>query len=174
MKFILTIISLAFAAKAIADGIYSLPEDAPDGIYKHYTDDSGSPAYKKIFTPDSAPAPNPRSVLDTLAPSAKFRRQADVSCSNFLVGESELAGAVRGLANFFGDGNSFKKNHSYKNGSVVAFACDYGKGQTYTSQQFLADMAAIDGVCGSQGAGWNSHKSAKSSYGRTQSSQPFC
>ncbi|KAI9858414.1 MAG: hypothetical protein M1813_007518 [Trichoglossum hirsutum] len=173
MKYIL-ITSLAFATKAIADGIYSLPEDAPDGIYNHYTDDSGSPAYEKISMPTSTPASNPRSFLDTLTQSAKFRRQADVSCSNYYVGGSDLPGAVKGLTDFFGAGNSFRKNYSFKYGSVIAFACDYGRGQTYTSQQFLADMAAVDGVCGPQGAGWNSHKSAKSSYGRTQSSQSFC
>ncbi|KAI9868528.1 MAG: hypothetical protein M1813_005972 [Trichoglossum hirsutum] len=174
MKFIFAVISLALAAKATAGGTYSLPKDAPDGIYRHYIDKSGKPAYEKLDTPISTPAPHPRSASDTLIGSAKFRRDTDVKCNNFLIGENDLLDAEQGLAAFFGAGNSFSHDHAYKNGSAIAFACDYGRGQTYTYQQFMADMAAVDSVCGPQGAGWNSHRSSKSSYGRTQSSGSYC
>ncbi|KAH0557056.1 hypothetical protein GP486_005158 [Trichoglossum hirsutum] len=175
MQCIFAIVSLALAARATAGGTYSLPEDAPDGIYKHYIDNNGDPTYEKINIPASTSASKPRSVPDNLSQSANFRRDVDVSCNNFLVGGNDLFLAEDELARFFGSGTHFDKQHSSKQGSVIAFACDYGKnGQQYTDQQFRADMGAVDSVCGPQGAGWNSHKDSRSSYGRTQSSEPFC
>jgi hypothetical protein len=173
MKLILAIISLALAAKATA-GIHSLPEDAPDGFYGHYIDSNGEPAYETVDVSTSAPASSRRSTPDTLIESAKFRRDGDIKCNNFLIGGLDLAEAEAQLAKYFDAGTKFYKVYSAKVGSAVAFACDYGKGQTYTSQQIGADMSAINLVCGPLGAGWKSYSESKSSYGRTQSSQSFC
>ncbi|KAI9868967.1 MAG: hypothetical protein M1813_002790 [Trichoglossum hirsutum] len=169
-----------------------LPTNPPNGLYistvssdgtvttDHYGTDL-SHAFKMLSvqrigmnssTPDNSSIPTNSSLPN----SAKFKRfNTDVSCNGFSIGSLDRETAINGLASWFGYGQSYTAKHeSYVWGSVVAFTCNYGKKQTYTSAQFLADNGQVDDVCGATGAGWMSWPQYKSSSGRTGSSQSFC
>ena len=88
---------------------------------------------------------------------------------------SDFAQADQMLANFFGNGNTFKgKDIAYYYGSAVAFGCNYGHGQTDTASKWDSNVNAINQDCGVAGSGWYSYPSSKASYGRTLSSESFC
>ncbi|KAI9868490.1 MAG: hypothetical protein M1813_005934 [Trichoglossum hirsutum] len=120
------------------------------------------------------PGSSRRSAPDILIQSAKFRRDFGVKCNNFLIGNDDLSRMEQGLVTYFGAGKDFHKQYSAESGSAVAFACGYGKDQSYTGQQVVTNMAAIESVRGPLGADWSVHSGSKSTYGRTQNSASFC
>jgi hypothetical protein len=138
--------SIVFAITALvamASASHLLPEDATDGFYVHSYDNNGNSVYDYMggSTPSSKRSAGPISRIHSM-----FRRDnPETTCLPFLISISDLTCAENGLANWFGAGQSFKGKNgaSYKCGAAVAYGCDYGGGQTYTSAEFLADMYAI-------------------------------
>jgi hypothetical protein len=174
-----TLIAHGWIAASLV-GAVLLPPNPPDGIYLATVDANGNATttyYGNNITLADEPSPNSKSNPPA-SNSAKFLKRLDdnVSCNGFYVGSGDKDEAVNKLADWFGFGKDYKGNGVAiaVAGSVVAFSCDYGKGQRYTRDQFLADMRAVDETCGPTEAGWMTWKKYKSSYGRTGTSQKFC
>ncbi|KAI9857958.1 MAG: hypothetical protein M1813_007927 [Trichoglossum hirsutum] len=160
-------------------GAIQLHENDPDGVYIHNTADDGTIETSYVGSVgnfSSSPKFVRRSRLeDPTSTVAVNKRDTGAHCNKLNGSPNDFFAAQAGLGMYFGDdGQHFTGDISFKAQSAVAFACDYGKGQQYTSCQFYADMDAVDGLCGAGGAGWSSHESWKSSYGRTLSSEKYC
>lgn len=167
---------LLFSSMALGAN-HTIPDDAPNGLYSHWTDENGAIQYDYHGEVASSDVTIPEPLL----PSAKFHRRYDEEnfqpgCASFLLNRDDMIIAEKGLAAWFGGGRSFKGKNaaSYKYGGVVTYGCDYGKGQIATSDSFLADMNNVGLACGDAQAGFISHPKWKSGYGRTQSSVSFC
>ncbi|KAH0556090.1 hypothetical protein GP486_005972 [Trichoglossum hirsutum] len=177
MKSLALIISLILSSAIASAGAHSVPEDGPDGLYIHHTDENGNSTYQYWGeAPDLVFARTIEGrALNTSSKLASLERRDGPVCSSFELDQNDANSATNGLAAWFGCGRSFKgkSEASYKSGSVVAFGCDYGDGQTYTSDKYLDDIAAVKAKCGNS-AGWFAHDSWKSSYGFTQTSQSYC
>ncbi|KAI9868527.1 MAG: hypothetical protein M1813_005971 [Trichoglossum hirsutum] len=177
MKSLALFTSLILSAALASAGIHSVPEDGPDGLHIHHIDETGNSTYQ-FWGEASAPVLARSIEARASYPSpelASLKKRDGVNCNSFQLDSTDATAAANGLAAWFGCGRSFqgKNQAAYKSGSVVAFGCDYGNGQTYTSDQFLNDIAAVKAKCGSS-AGWDAHDSWKSSYGFTQTSQSYC
>ncbi|KAI9858415.1 MAG: hypothetical protein M1813_007519 [Trichoglossum hirsutum] len=171
MKSLALFVSVILSAILASAATHSVPEDGPDGLYIHHIDDDGNSTYQYW-----GEAPAPVFARSSEVPELETLKKRDgATCDSFQLDGNDADGATDGLAEWFGCGQQFKGKNgaSYKWGSVVAYGCDYGNGQSYTSIQFLSDIAAVKAKCGSN-AGYFAHSSWKSSYGLTQTSQGFC
>ncbi|KAI9855306.1 MAG: hypothetical protein M1813_009845 [Trichoglossum hirsutum] len=168
---------IALLAALTFVGAVQLDENDLDGLYFHEADANGTWVTRYAGTLDSlSPEVVRRSPLEKPAPIMRFnKRDSGAHCNNLYTSPSDFATVVSALGSYFGDGgNYFKGRIAYKIGSAIAFGCDYGAGQFYTKNQYFLDINAVISHCGSNGAGWNSHESWKSSYGRTIAGQGYC
>jgi|SRR5579862_8871765 len=163
----LTSVSALRHSPTDADGLYSHTKEADGSITTHYLGLAGdqNPKFVRRSSPE-----------DETSTAGLGKRDTGAHCNSpSLNGSpSDFLGAEGGLAVFFGTGQSFVGTQTYKSGNAVAFGCDYGNGQEYTACQLTSDVQAIDALCGQGGAGWSSHESWKSTYGRTLLSESFC
>lgn len=81
---------------------------------------------------------------------------------------------MNSLAAIFAEGFTWFKSISAKSGSAVIYGCDYGKGQTTTSNSLLVFMTDIATECGADAAGFFRVTATKGSYGRTNVGIGFC
>jgi len=85
--------------------------------------------------------------------------------------------AQQGLIDRFKDGKSFKETSTlYKQGTVVAYGCNYGNGQTISGSWLAAQFAAIAQKCGSLSPGYVAYPDWKATYGvgSTARSEKIC
>ncbi|KAJ6473879.1 hypothetical protein C8R45DRAFT_1103548 [Mycena sanguinolenta] len=159
---------LAFVATAVA---FQRPTGGPDGLYIHSIDAEGNSVVEYLGVASTSSNHIPRAA----GPSAKFGKRDGVTCGGGSGSAGDFAQADQMLANFFGNGNTFKgKDIAYYYGSAVAFGCNYGNGQTDTASQWDSNVNDINQDCGVAGSGWYSYPSSKASFGRTLSSESFC
>ncbi|KAI9866791.1 MAG: hypothetical protein M1813_000733 [Trichoglossum hirsutum] len=152
--------------KTDPDGLYFHEEEADGTILTHYAGLMGNqpPQLVRRSPPENTPST-----------AEVYKRDTGAHCNNLSGSPRDMLAAQGGLANHFGEnGQTFKKGIHYQSGNAVAYGCDYGGGQKYNECQFSSDVDAIDSKCGKGGAGWSSHESWKSSYGRTLASESFC
>ncbi|KAI0319775.1 hypothetical protein OF83DRAFT_1169917 [Amylostereum chailletii] len=151
----------ALVASAVA---IERPKGGPDGLYIAEVDANGDEKLTYV-------GPGNTTVPHTLT----ARASTGPFCQSVQASASDISNAEHALANFFGGGTSFfGSSVSMYSGSAVAYGCNYGNGQTMSSQEFLGYVSVLDAKCGGQNAAYYNLPSSKSSYGRTASSQGFC
>jgi len=97
----------------------------------------------------------------------KARQQTcDVSCNGESGPPDDINAANQGMANTLAIAPRFTGSISYRVGNVIAFGCDYGHGQSESSDQWNFDVGCVNAQCLATGGGWNSHHQWKSTYGR--------
>lgn len=140
--------------------------DAADGLYTHYTDSDGvdQTAYMSPIT--RARSSRRRLVQrDDNGPQC----QPDITMN-----VNDANAALMALAGIFGPGYNWTKSISVKSGSAVVYGCDYGKGQTMSSDQLIEFMNDITRECGVDSAGYFRVVKSKCAYGRTNTGIGFC
>jgi hypothetical protein len=149
-----------------------------DGLMITTTDEYGKEVETFMGRFEEGPSNQKRS--ETLVNSAKFDKRRSSSYVGTQCGgsygfsESDYEVALQGMANYFGNGQSFSGKIWYTYGNAVIFGCDYGHGQTFTSSQLYSDLGAVDTACPNGQTGWYDHEPWKSSYGRIVTGQGFC
>jgi len=151
-------------------------EKRANGLTVVTTDENGEEVESYMGRFEDGPSKEKRS--DTLIDSAKFNKRGSyvgTSCGGkYGFSETDYEVALQGLANYFGNGQSFATKIWYTYGNAVIYGCDYGKGQSFTSSQLYSDLGAVDTACPNGQTGWYSHEPWKSSYGRAVNGQSFC
>ncbi|KAH0559905.1 hypothetical protein GP486_003578 [Trichoglossum hirsutum] len=156
-------------------GAVQLDVSDPDGLYLHVVEPNGTVVTHYAGESGNSTLKFMRRGSVPTSVTANSKRDTGAHCNNIGGSPEDFLAAEGGLSSFFGsNGQSFASHISYKIGNGVAYGCDYGNGQTYTACQLSSDVDAIDSKCGTGGAGWSSHESWKSSYGRTLASEKFC
>lgn len=161
---------LAFATTAFASGVV-IPIGSANGIYLHQVDADGTVRTEYL---GAGPVTLP-SAPSTRAYSPVYARAGySLQCQNIGVNQGDKENAEKQLASAFAGGSFFRGTISSVSGSAVAYGCDYGNGQTMSSEQFQEFMSALDGQCGAATAGWYSIPDWAASYGRTNAGVSFC
>lgn len=161
VAFIFTVLAIATTSHAF----FLHEESAPDGVYTHYIDSNGT-AHSVFVAPLSK-----RAVRRSLAERVDY----GVQCQDDVQMNSDDASAsTNSLANIFDDGFLFFKTISAKSGSAVTYGCDYGHGQSMTSDQLFEYMTDVATECGSGSAGYFNVPQSKASFGRTNVGIGFC
>ena len=143
---------------------FQQPDGGLDGIYIHFSDASGIAS--SIY--EGFPASSTYFASESSTGGLHSRQTATTDCENGVsTTAADFAGAAQMLASWFGGSRSF-----YGHNTAVAYGCNYGEGQTYTSSQFMNDILSINNTCQATGAGWVS--SPGSGYGRTLATKSFC
>ncbi|KAI1142536.1 hypothetical protein F5Y05DRAFT_371431 [Hypoxylon sp. FL0543] len=102
--------------------------------------------------------------------------QGQVHCKNqYSLNYNDMVYAERSLEDQFDSNGSFSgKSVSATYGSVVAYGCNYGNGQTITSSWLAAQYQLIAQNCGTTSPGWISYPDWKASYGIDSADSGFC
>lgn len=150
-----------------------LPEGAANGFYTSTVHANGTIAWKYLGVARRHET-NTDWIPEAPAHAAIEARRTGVKCQKISINDDDREQAVTGLIAKCGTGLSFKKKISYKYGSVVAYGCDYGKGQKCHKKELQVFFSALYAQCsGENAAKWLQPK-WKSSYGYTADGIPFC
>ncbi|EKG22373.1 Ankyrin [Macrophomina phaseolina MS6] len=167
------------APSAEKPALEGIPVGAADGIYLGSLKADGSTQWDFIG-PDSSTTPSSGLLVDDDSDSPVLAKRDGVTCSGFGVNADDANRAQGKLADMCGGGYYFNsRSIAQVSGGAVAYACNYGNGQTCHSGDVWSFFAQVNSKCGftngaSAGAGWYSVNSWKAAYGRTTTGSGFC
>ncbi|RDB31047.1 hypothetical protein Hypma_000098 [Hypsizygus marmoreus] len=141
----------------VKEGSRTTVPGAADGVYTSYN--STHLAYYGMLSTE-APVFEARSILN------ERQLTCDVSCNGQFSDPNNIAGANNGMGNLLASNPNFRGSVSFVFANVWAFGCDYGNGQSEPVSQWFFDVGCVNAQCSTSQAGWNSHHSWKSTYGR--------
>lgn len=162
---IFVLLSATMATLVTAGGVHSVPVGSPDGVYAHTIDERGEPQATYLGPRKaSSAAPSEKTKRDPTAisgvHSAKFIARRDQQyCDNNNnpnpknINSIEKDSAINTVFNESFNGTTFGGIKSWVANTVVAFACDYGHGQTFNGQQWAQWQGDIDAYCGTDVGG---------------------
>jgi len=157
--------------KAVKGRSTPLPEGAANGLYISTVHANGTVAWEHLGVAGRHET-NTDSIIPEAAPAVEARRNS-VNCQSISVNDYDRWQAIKGLAEKCGSGLSYSKKISYKYGSVVAYGCDYGKGQKCHQEDVDGFFRNLCVQCGDKAAWW-SQPSWKASYGYTADGISYC
>jgi len=162
-----------------------LPAGSKDGFYAGTLNDDGTTTWKFLGADASAvsasinsTATHPIDVSAHNSGDLELERRADSGAhcdTTQLINSNDRANAATGFANMCGNGLFFGTfSITYQSGSVVAYGCNYGNGQTCHAGDVNSFLGAVASVCGGNKAGWYGKETWKASYGYTAAGVGIC
>ena len=163
-----------------------IPAGSKNGFYVGNLKEDGTtvweyvgPDVASLIASSNATAPAASSEDSSAAGHALVKRD-EVDCNGYGLNADHANVAQGEFADMCGSGYFFNSRSIAKvYDDAVAYGCNYGNGQTCTSNLMWTFYAQINSKCGfthgaQAGAGWYYSPSLKASYGRASAGTGFC